>query len=81
MIQTSELSAGHTADWARVPRAAGLRRAKHLHVAGALLPILWQEGGALAVLRRLALGAAARVSLPCILDLNLTWQANPPPCK
>ena len=39
--------------------ATGLRRAKHLHVAGALLPILWREGGAIAVVRRLALGAAA----------------------
>jgi hypothetical protein len=36
--------------------ATGLRRAKHLHVAGALLPLLWREGGAIAVIRRLALG-------------------------
>ena len=36
--------------------ATGLRRAKHLHVAGALLPVLWRQGGVIAVVRRLALG-------------------------
>lgn len=37
--------------------ATGLRRAKHLHSTGALLPVLWEQGGALAVVRRLTLGA------------------------
>ena len=38
--------------------ATGLRRAKHLHSTGPLLPVLWEQGGALAVVRRLALGAS-----------------------
>ena len=36
--------------------ATGLRRAKHLHHVGALLPVLLNQGGALAVGRRLGLG-------------------------
>ena len=36
--------------------ATGLRRAKHLHSTGALLQVLWEQGGALAIVRRLALG-------------------------
>ena len=43
--------------------ATGLRRAKHLHSTGPLLLALWQQGGALAIVRRLALGEAARVTL------------------
>lgn len=42
--------------------ATGLRRAKHLHHVGALLPLLWREGGAIAVGRRLVLGG---LPLPC----------------
>ncbi len=37
--------------------ATGLRRAKHLHSTGPLLLALWRQAGALAIVRRLALGA------------------------
>ena len=49
--------------------ATGLRRAKHLHSTGALLLVLWEQGGALAIVRRLVLGA------PQPPDVNIAHRA------
>ena len=73
MILISKPAAVHAADGVRVPQAAGLRRAKHLHSTGPLLLALWQQGGALAIVRRLALGACVLICSCCE-----QWTWHPP---